>query len=97
MCKRNITMKNTSRKNFDWRKLFKVVVMFKEAKGVKEKEITEENIEILKFYHETLKRKLSVLKTLGWKSILLLSKVSLIKTLYLKSAQMVNSIQSANF
>lgn len=80
-------MKKTSKKNFDWRKLFKVVVMFKEAKGVKEKEITEENIEILKLYHETL----------GWKSILLLSKVSLIKALYLKSAQRVNSIHSANF
>ena len=59
-------MENALKKKFDLRKIFKEVVVkcLEEAKGVMEKEVTEARLDMLNSYHETLKKKLSAIKTL---------------------------------
>ena len=53
-------MENALKKKFNLRKIFKEVVgkCLEEAKGVMEKEVTEERLDMLNSYYETLKKKL---------------------------------------
>ena len=59
-------MENALKKKFNLRKIFKEVVgkCLEEAKDVMEKEVTEERLDMLNSYYETLKKKRSAIKTL---------------------------------
>ena len=52
-------MENTRKKKFDLREIFKEVVVkcLEEAKDVLEKEVTENRLNVLNSYHETLRKK----------------------------------------
>ena len=63
--KRKVTIENALKKKFNLRKIFKEIVgKCLEAKDIMEKEVTEERLEMLNSYYETLKRKPSAIKTL---------------------------------
>ena len=61
-----VTIENALKKKFDLRKIFKDVVVkcLEEARDAMEQEVTEERLDMLTSYHETLKKKLSAIKTL---------------------------------